>query len=94
MDGAGNVMEWVEDWYAERYYEEAPDKNPPSPDHGVFRVLRGGGYRPRDGYPHYQPKQMVPDFRDETIGFRCAFPVKSRNKLRGTPAAKIYRKSK
>jgi len=73
MDGAGNVMEWVTDWYAERYFEEAPERNPPSPDHGVFRVLRGGGYATTGADIRITSRsKMVQDFRDETIGFRCA----------------------
>jgi formylglycine-generating enzyme len=73
MDGAGNVMEWVNDWYAERYFEEAPEQNPQSPDHGVFRVLRGGGYATTGADIRITSRsKMVPDFRDETIGFRCA----------------------
>ncbi|ALA60038.1 formylglycine-generating enzyme family protein [Nitrospira moscoviensis] len=73
MDGAGNVMEWVEDWYAESYYRESPDRNPPSPEHGVYRVLRGGGYTTSGGDVRITSRsKMVPDFRDETIGFRCA----------------------
>ena len=73
MDGAGNVMEWVGDWYGERYFEEAPEQNPPSPDHGVFRVLRGGGYATTGADIRITSRsKMVPDFRDETIGFRCA----------------------
>lgn len=78
MDGAGNVMEWVEDWYAENYYKDAPVHNPPSPEHGVFRVLRGGSYTTTGGDIRITSRsKMVPDFRDETIGFRCA--VSSKN---------------
>ena len=73
MDGAGNVMEWVADWYAESYFTEAPERNPPSPDHGVFRVLRGGGYATTGADIRITSRsKMVSDFRDETIGFRCA----------------------
>ena len=73
MDGAGNVMEWVADWYQEAYYKESPDKNPPSPEFGHFRVMRGGGYTTTGGDLRITSRsKMVPDFRDETIGFRCA----------------------
>lgn len=73
MDGAGNVMEWVADWYGETYYKEAAAENPPSPEYGFFRVLRGGGYTTTGGDVRITSRsKMVPDFRDETIGFRCA----------------------
>jgi formylglycine-generating enzyme required for sulfatase activity len=73
MDGAGNVMEWVGDWYQEGYYKESPDKDPPSPEFGTFRVMRGGGYTTTGGDVRITSRsKMVPDFRDETIGFRCA----------------------
>lgn len=73
MDGAGNVMEWVSDWYAETYFKEAPEQNPQSPEYGTFRALRGGGYATTGADIRITSRsKMVQDFRDETIGFRCA----------------------
>jgi len=73
MDGAGNVMEWVADWYDESYYKHSPEQNPPTPEYGTYRVLRGGGYTTTGGDIRITSRsKMVPDFRDETIGFRCA----------------------
>ena len=73
MDGAGNVIEWVDDWYHETYYKDSPEQNPPSPEHGTYRVLRGGGYTTTGADIRITSRsKMMPDFRDETIGFRCA----------------------
>ncbi len=73
MDGAGNVMEWVQDWYSEQAYRESTERNPQSPEHGIYKVLRGGGYTTTGSDVRITSRsKMVADFRDETIGFRCA----------------------
>lgn len=67
-------MEWVEDWYEEDIYRQDPQrsserKGAPS----TYKTLRGGGYTSRGIDLRITNRSfMVPDFRDETIGFRCA----------------------
>jgi formylglycine-generating enzyme required for sulfatase activity len=87
MDGAGNVLEWVADWYHETYYKDSPEQNPPSPEHGTYRVLRGGSYTTTGGDIRITSRsKMMPDFRDETIGFRCAI---SKNSAEAEQGGKI-----
>ena len=43
-DMSGNVWEWCQDWYNEGYYAASPKNNPPGPDTGSTRVLRGRIY--------------------------------------------------
>ncbi|MDI3463849.1 MAG: protein of unknown function DUF323 [Nitrospira sp.] len=44
-DMAGNVREWVSDWYDPAYYKDAPKRNPHGPDtKGVVRSIRGGSW--------------------------------------------------
>jgi formylglycine-generating enzyme required for sulfatase activity len=44
MDMAGNVAEWVSDFYDQDYYDTSPEAEPTGPDSGTERVIRGGHF--------------------------------------------------
>jgi serine/threonine protein kinase/formylglycine-generating enzyme required for sulfatase activity len=73
-DMAGNVMEWVSDWYKEDYYAiSSISENPYGPASGAVKVLRGGSWS--DGPAGVRATNRIYSSRKLTspeIGFRCA----------------------
>jgi formylglycine-generating enzyme required for sulfatase activity/serine/threonine protein kinase len=72
LDMAGNVWEWVMDWYTANYYSELDYKNPKGPDTGDYRVLRGGSWNNIDGMRAAVRFKDVPGSKFDYFGFRCA----------------------
>jgi len=73
---AGNVWEWVSDYYSETYFQVAPDRNPSGPMSGDGHVLRGGSWA-----SEYKDLNLVTATsriwnrsytRSDVLGFRCA----------------------
>jgi formylglycine-generating enzyme required for sulfatase activity len=69
---AGNVREWVNDWYDKDYYRQSPRANPQGPERGERRVLRGGSW---SGYVNLVRSayrdDFNPDYWGSRYGFRC-----------------------
>jgi formylglycine-generating enzyme required for sulfatase activity len=72
-DMHGNVWEWVQDWFDEKYYGKSPGENPQGPEKGSVRVVRGGSWsnparHARSALRH----RYDPGNRNSNLGFRLA----------------------
>jgi formylglycine-generating enzyme required for sulfatase activity len=76
FDTLGNVWEWVNDWYDQKYYKTSPGQDPPGPTSGQYRVLRGASW-------NFDPKgvrvsvrgRLLPRNGGTNVGVRCAGEV-------------------
>jgi formylglycine-generating enzyme required for sulfatase activity len=79
FDMAGNVMEWVADWYSNTFYQSSPSSNPLGPDSSQYsgigdsrRVVRGGSWLSGDYDVHSSNRlSMIPVFTRSDLGLRC-----------------------
>jgi len=73
QDLAGNLYEWVTDWYDDAYYATPPIRNPRGPIEGTAKVQRGGSYinSPYRLRAAFRTKGD-PTEHDPHVGFRCA----------------------
>lgn len=82
LDQAGNVAEWVHDWYRADYYADSPDADPMGPDSGASgmfdepRISRGGAFPSGDVFHRVSQRYIEPDDATSNgVGFRCARPL-------------------
>ena len=76
LDMAGNIIEWVNDWYDSDYYQNSPGTNPAGPHSGSRKALRGGAWdnngrlvRAAYRFGNYR------FYRSNNVGFRVVEPL-------------------
>lgn len=73
LDLAGNAAEWVQDWYNPNYYRTAPASDPPGPERGAIKAMRGGSWlKPAISLRTTDRDWGTMDSRPSGTGFRCA----------------------
>ncbi len=74
QDMAGNVWEWVADWYDPEYYTKGFGTNPLGPNSGTLKVIRGGSWGSNWIFLTSTMRYSVdPGTKSDFLGFRCVY---------------------
>ena len=77
MDMAGNVWEWVADWYDARYYQAVPLTDPQGPGDGTLKVMRGGCWESGAQLLRVSCRRAeIPRAWADNVGFRCVYDAR------------------
>ncbi len=91
LNMAGNVEEWVSDWYQSNYYQQLVNNpgqpNPQGPISGTQKVLRGGSW---DAVPpilrSVHRRSWDPGNPQASMGFRCVKDIRGASNQSAAPA--------
>jgi formylglycine-generating enzyme required for sulfatase activity len=75
-DMHGNVAEWCQDWYVQRYYDESPKTDPQGPEKGSGHVVRGGNWFNSGQESARSAYRTSSSASHSMYGFRVCIPTK------------------